>query len=144
MNLLKDACSGLRARRVSAVRSNSICSICCRLLWIFVHCCEFVVDTFRFVVDPQQIHSTTNRNNYVSYRDWRRPLWIHNKSTPQLIETTTSVIGTGVGLYPHMLIAVTASAGQFVTRASRLPGQLLHMANDFQCIIDFSLFTIGD
>ena len=37
------------------------------------------------------------------------------------ILTTTPVIRTGVD--PHMPIAVTASGGQFVTRASRLPGQ---------------------
>ena len=38
-------------------------------------------------------------------------------------KTGTPVIQTG--LYPHMPIAVTASSGQFVTRASRLPGQFV-------------------
>ena len=37
------------------------------------------------------------------------------------ISTSTPVVRTGV--YPHMLIAVTASGSQFVTRASRLPDQ---------------------
>ena len=41
------------------------------------------------------IHERNNINKYASYPDWRNP---------------------------HMPIAVTASGGQFVTRASRLPG----------------------
>jgi len=46
-------------------------------------------------------------------------------------------------VYPHMPIAITASGGQFVTCASRLPGHLSHLANDFQCIINFSLCSLG-
>jgi len=58
---------------------------------------------------------------------------MHMKNT-----TITPVIWTGV--YPHMPIAVTTSVGQFVTRASRLPTSLSHLANDRP--MHYRFFTI--
>ena len=55
-----------------------------------------------------------NNNKYASYPDWRISTHANRRHRP--------------------------SGGEFVACASRLPGQLSHLANDFQCIIDFSLF----
>ena len=56
-------------------------------------------------------------------RNCTRVAWgrVHYRST--IIITSMQVIWTGV--YLHMLIAVTASGGQFVTWAARLPGQFV-------------------
>jgi len=55
------------------------------------------------------------------------------------IQTSTPVIWTGI--YPHMPIAITEPA---VASLSRLSGQFVSPGyTAVQCIIDFSLFSLG-
>jgi len=94
------------------VLSQHICSYLYN--YCFVFCCDMVAVRFGLLLPvkrlvkkiipemsynvPSGMSSHTITNKYASCPDWRSP---------------------------HMPIAVTVSGGQFVTRASRLPGQFV-------------------
>jgi len=50
---------------------------------------------------------------------------VNNCYSCEISMKKTSMPDVRTGIYSHMPIAITTSGGQFVTRASRLPGQFV-------------------